>query len=178
MWHSFKNYRHASKWSSISFLDWQCPSDEDFSFPRFVGPLILSLWFPHSKLFLLVYPISQFYSVQFSRLHFNKKFSSLKIFWLFSSSSARKFRSLQSYRMAIEFGELFDCQQIHLTLKLISVNSKVVIIIFWSFRSGRSWMTYWIIGQGKGYYSVSYDDKNLIFEIYLYFLAGLILTYL
>jgi hypothetical protein len=35
---------HASKWSSISFSHWQCPSDGDFSFPRFVGLLILSLW--------------------------------------------------------------------------------------------------------------------------------------
>jgi hypothetical protein len=35
---------HASKWSSISFSHWQCPFDGDFSFPRFVGPIILSLW--------------------------------------------------------------------------------------------------------------------------------------
>jgi hypothetical protein len=37
-------YWHASKWSSISFSHWQCPSDRKFSFPRFVGLLILSLW--------------------------------------------------------------------------------------------------------------------------------------
>jgi hypothetical protein len=37
-------YWHASKWSSISFSHWQCPSDREFSFPRFVGLLILSLW--------------------------------------------------------------------------------------------------------------------------------------
>jgi hypothetical protein len=43
MWHYFKNYWHAIKWSSISFSHWQCPSDGDFSFPRFVGLLILSL---------------------------------------------------------------------------------------------------------------------------------------
>jgi hypothetical protein len=35
---------HASKWPSISFLHWQCPSDGDFFFPRFVGLLIISLW--------------------------------------------------------------------------------------------------------------------------------------
>jgi hypothetical protein len=35
---------HASKWSSISFSHWQCPSDREFSFPRFVDLLILSLW--------------------------------------------------------------------------------------------------------------------------------------
>jgi hypothetical protein len=34
-------YWHASKWSSISFSHWQCPSDREFSFPRFVGLLIL-----------------------------------------------------------------------------------------------------------------------------------------
>jgi hypothetical protein len=44
MWHSFKNW-HASKRLSNSFSHWQCPSDGDFSFPRFVGLLILSLWF-------------------------------------------------------------------------------------------------------------------------------------
>jgi hypothetical protein len=44
MWHYFKNYWHATKWSSISFSHWQCPSDGGFSFPRFVGLLILSLW--------------------------------------------------------------------------------------------------------------------------------------
>jgi hypothetical protein len=44
MWLYFKNYWHASKWSSISFSRWQCPSDGDFSFPRFVCLLILSLW--------------------------------------------------------------------------------------------------------------------------------------
>jgi hypothetical protein len=38
-------YWHASKWSSISFSHWQCPSDRKFSFPRFVGILILSLCF-------------------------------------------------------------------------------------------------------------------------------------
>jgi hypothetical protein len=38
-------YWHASKWSSISFSHWQYPSDREFSFPRFVGLLILSLWF-------------------------------------------------------------------------------------------------------------------------------------
>jgi hypothetical protein len=38
-------YWHASKWSSISFSHWQSPSDREFSFPRFVGLLILSLWF-------------------------------------------------------------------------------------------------------------------------------------
>jgi hypothetical protein len=37
-------YWHANKWSSISFSHWQCPSDQEFSFPRFVGLLILSLW--------------------------------------------------------------------------------------------------------------------------------------
>jgi hypothetical protein len=37
-------YWFASKWSSISFSYSQCPSDRDFSFPRFVGILILSLW--------------------------------------------------------------------------------------------------------------------------------------
>jgi hypothetical protein len=36
---------HASKWSFISFSHWPCPSDRDFSFPRFVGLLKLSLWF-------------------------------------------------------------------------------------------------------------------------------------
>jgi hypothetical protein len=30
-------YWHASKWSSISFSHWLCPSDREFSFPRFVG---------------------------------------------------------------------------------------------------------------------------------------------
>jgi hypothetical protein len=35
---------HANKWLSISFSHWQCPSDGDFSFPCFVGILILSLW--------------------------------------------------------------------------------------------------------------------------------------
>jgi hypothetical protein len=35
------------KWSSIIFSHWQCPSDGDFSLPRFVGPLILSLWVKH-----------------------------------------------------------------------------------------------------------------------------------
>jgi hypothetical protein len=39
-WLSFKNYWHASKWSSIFFSHWQCPSDGDFSFPRFVDLLI------------------------------------------------------------------------------------------------------------------------------------------
>jgi hypothetical protein len=37
-------YWHASKCSSISFSHWQCPLDHEFSFPRFVGLLILSLW--------------------------------------------------------------------------------------------------------------------------------------
>jgi hypothetical protein len=37
-------YWHASKWSSISFSHWQCPWDREFSLPRFVGLLILSLW--------------------------------------------------------------------------------------------------------------------------------------
>jgi hypothetical protein len=32
-------YWHARKWSSISFSHWQCPSDREFSFPRFVGLL-------------------------------------------------------------------------------------------------------------------------------------------
>jgi hypothetical protein len=43
MWHYLKNYWHATKCSSISFAHWQCPSDGDVSFPRFVGLLILSL---------------------------------------------------------------------------------------------------------------------------------------
>jgi hypothetical protein len=43
MWHYFNNCWHATKWSSISFSHWQCPSDGDFSFLRFVGLLILSL---------------------------------------------------------------------------------------------------------------------------------------
>jgi hypothetical protein len=42
-------YWHARQWSSISFSHWQCPSDREFSFPRFVGLLMLSLclkqWF-------------------------------------------------------------------------------------------------------------------------------------
>jgi hypothetical protein len=38
-------YWHASKWSSISFSHWQCPPDREFSFPRFVGLFILSLWY-------------------------------------------------------------------------------------------------------------------------------------
>jgi hypothetical protein len=38
-------YWNASKWSSISFLHWQCPSDREFFFPRFVGLLILSPWY-------------------------------------------------------------------------------------------------------------------------------------
>jgi hypothetical protein len=39
------NYWHPPcKWSPISFSHWQCPLDEDFTFPRFVGLLILSLW--------------------------------------------------------------------------------------------------------------------------------------
>jgi hypothetical protein len=38
-------YWNASKWSSISFSHWQCPLEREFSFPRFVGLLILSLWF-------------------------------------------------------------------------------------------------------------------------------------
>jgi hypothetical protein len=42
MWHYFKKYWHAIKWS-VSFSQWQCPSDGDFSFPRFVVLLILSL---------------------------------------------------------------------------------------------------------------------------------------
>jgi hypothetical protein len=37
-------YWHACKWSSISFSHWQCPRDSEFSFPRFVGQLILRLW--------------------------------------------------------------------------------------------------------------------------------------
>jgi hypothetical protein len=37
-------YWHASKRSSISFSHWHCPSDREFSFPRFVSLLILSLW--------------------------------------------------------------------------------------------------------------------------------------
>jgi hypothetical protein len=41
---TFKNYWWASKWSPISFSHWQCPSDGDFSFPRFVSLLMLSLW--------------------------------------------------------------------------------------------------------------------------------------
>jgi hypothetical protein len=41
-------YWHASKWSSISFSHWQCPTDREFSFPRFVGLLILSLCLYHS----------------------------------------------------------------------------------------------------------------------------------
>jgi hypothetical protein len=45
MWLYFKNYWHASKWSSICFSHWQWPSNGDFSFPRFIGILILSLWF-------------------------------------------------------------------------------------------------------------------------------------
>jgi hypothetical protein len=49
MWLSFKNYWHANKWSSISFSHWQCPSDGDFSYPRFVGLLILSLCFIQMK---------------------------------------------------------------------------------------------------------------------------------
>jgi hypothetical protein len=44
MWLSIRNYWYVSKWSSISFWRRQCPSDGDFSFPRFVGLLILSLW--------------------------------------------------------------------------------------------------------------------------------------
>jgi hypothetical protein len=36
-------YWHASKRCSISFSHWQCPSDREFSFPRSVGLLILSL---------------------------------------------------------------------------------------------------------------------------------------
>jgi hypothetical protein len=44
MWLSVKNCWHASKWSSISFWHWQYPPDRDFTFPRFVGLLILSLW--------------------------------------------------------------------------------------------------------------------------------------
>jgi hypothetical protein len=43
MWHYFKNYWHATKWSSIFFSQCQCPSDGNFSFPRFIGLLILSL---------------------------------------------------------------------------------------------------------------------------------------
>jgi hypothetical protein len=45
-WLFFKNYWHTSKWSSVSFSHWQCPSNGDFSFPLFVGLLILSLWRP------------------------------------------------------------------------------------------------------------------------------------
>jgi hypothetical protein len=44
MWLFLKNYWHGNKWSSISFSHWQCPSDGDVSFSRFVGLLILSLW--------------------------------------------------------------------------------------------------------------------------------------
>jgi hypothetical protein len=44
-------YWHASKWSSISFSPWQCPSDSEFSFPRLVGLLILSLRVWISKIF-------------------------------------------------------------------------------------------------------------------------------
>jgi hypothetical protein len=54
MWFSFKIYWHASKRSSISFLNWQCPSDGDFSFPRFVGLLIISLWLHQTILFRMV----------------------------------------------------------------------------------------------------------------------------
>jgi hypothetical protein len=43
MWLPLKKYWHASKWSSISFSHWQCPSYGDFSFPRLVGFSILSL---------------------------------------------------------------------------------------------------------------------------------------
>jgi hypothetical protein len=43
-WHSLKNYWHVSKWSPISFSHCQWPLDGDFSFPRFVGLVILSLW--------------------------------------------------------------------------------------------------------------------------------------
>jgi hypothetical protein len=48
MGHYFKNYWHASKWSSISSSHWKSPSFGNFSFPRFVGLLILSLWFQHT----------------------------------------------------------------------------------------------------------------------------------
>jgi hypothetical protein len=44
MWLSFKNCWHANIWSPISFSHWQCPSGWDFSFPHFVGVLILDLY--------------------------------------------------------------------------------------------------------------------------------------
>jgi hypothetical protein len=56
MCNSFKNFWPASKWLSISFSHLQCLSNGDFSFPRFVGLLILSLWvwqcFKASQIFL------------------------------------------------------------------------------------------------------------------------------
>jgi hypothetical protein len=45
-------YWHANKWSSISFSHWQCPSDRVFSFPRFVGLLILTLWYVPNTLYI------------------------------------------------------------------------------------------------------------------------------
>jgi hypothetical protein len=50
MWLYVKNCWHARTWSSISFWHWQHPSYGDFSFPRFVGLLILSLWFTPSRI--------------------------------------------------------------------------------------------------------------------------------
>jgi hypothetical protein len=44
--------------SSISFSHWQCPSDGDFSFPRFVGLLILSLWSQHDEKHVVPTPLS------------------------------------------------------------------------------------------------------------------------
>jgi hypothetical protein len=43
-WVIFKGSYSVSKWSSISFWHCQCPLDGDFSFSRFAGLLILSLW--------------------------------------------------------------------------------------------------------------------------------------
>jgi hypothetical protein len=48
MWLSFKICWYATKWSSISFSHWQCPSDGDFSFTRLFGVLILSIWSWHT----------------------------------------------------------------------------------------------------------------------------------
>jgi hypothetical protein len=58
-------YWHVSKWSSISFSHWQYPSDREFSFPLFVGLLILSLWYK-SYIRQIVYACKYRTSIKFN----------------------------------------------------------------------------------------------------------------
>jgi hypothetical protein len=79
MWHYFKNYWHATKWSAISFSHWQCPWDGDFSFPRFVGLLILSLWF---WIYVMLFQSSDTFHKEFVPSYISWWFFRCWYFWI------------------------------------------------------------------------------------------------